>query len=127
MWIYSPTYVFLSLGWKGFIGLMSDGTITAPSDFLTGLIGVDFFKNLLITWTCYTMYSSCTCAATQKNIAYGMMMMGFGSAYSCVAYPMAGGFFGIPPPAAFYIGTTMSCYIFAFATDGVGDTKGKKK
>lgn len=118
-----PTIV---LGWKGFIGLMSDGAITKPDDFLTGLIGVDFMKNLLITWVAFQM-SSCKDAATQKSVALSMIGMALGCGYSCVSYPMQGHFMGIPPPAMIYIGSVMGAYGIAFATGSATGGSSKKK
>ena len=112
----APAFLF---GLKGFVELMSEGTVTDPDAWLIAVLGVDFVKNLMIGVQTYAAMSFGK--AEQRSMAWIMVALCAGCALNLFINPTGP---TPPPPAVVYLTTVPAVYIYALVK---GDEKAKSK
>ena len=99
------------LGPTGFLNLISNGKARVD-DTLLIITGVDYCKNLLITWIGVAMQQCCSHDCL-RLIAMGMVGMIFGAGFCNIA--VTG--WELPPPVLVYILVTAPIYIMALMNE----------
>lgn len=99
------------LGPAGFLNLVSEGKVEI-SDTLLVVTGVDYCKNLLITWIGVVMQQCCSDSCL-RLLAMGMVGMTIGAAFCNIA--VTG--WELPPPVLVYVVVTTTAYTTALMNE----------